>query len=406
VTLYHAYDERTDIFFLCGVWSFVRHTQKHNMQRRNILATTILIGSSLLSLIACSQPVAAPAPPPPTVAVVDVIERDVPLTSEWIATLDGYVNAQIRAEVTGYLIRRAYQEGTLVRKGQILFEIDGRPFEAALNQAKAQLAQAEAQLTRANRDVERDTPLAAQKAIAQSQLDTDIQTQLANRAAVDAAKAALETAELNLEFTHVRSLVDGIAAIATAQIGDLVGPTTLLTTVSQVQPIKAYFPVSEKEYLAMADRIRHGQQPWEPIPGPVLILSDETTYDRGAYLAADREVDPKTGTIRLAVTFQNPMGLLRPGQYGRVRAVTSTLRHSLLVPQRAISELQGQYQVRVVAQDNKVAVRAVTVGERVGEEWMVMSGLKAGERVAVDGAQFLPDGSVVATKPFSPEKQK
>lgn len=377
------------------------------MQHRNILVTTILLGSPLLSFVACTQPSAVPAPPPPpTVAVVDVVERDVPLISEWVATLDGYVNAQIRPEVTGYLVRRAYQEGAVVRKGQVLFEIDPRPFDAAVNQAKAQLAQAEAQLARANRDVERDTPLAAQKAIAQSQLDTDIQTQLANRAAVDAGNAALQTAELNLEFTHVRSLVDGVAAIATAQIGDLVGPTTLLTTVSQIQPIKAYFPISEKQYLAMADRIRHAQQPWEANPGPVLTLSDGTTVEKGAYLAADRDVDQKTGTIRLAVTFPNPMGLLRPGQYGRVRAVTSMLRHSLVLPQRAITELQGQYQVRVVTRDNKVAVRAVTVGERVGDEWVVTSGLTAGDRVAVDGAQFLRDGSVVAPKPFSPTKQR
>jgi RND family efflux transporter MFP subunit len=371
-----------------------------------VRVTTILLCPTLLSCVACTQPGAAPAPPPlPTVAVVDVIERDVPLVSEWIATLDGYVNAQIRPEVTGYLVRRAYQEGALVRRGQVLFEIDGRPFDAALSQAKAQLAQAEAQLARANRDVERDTPLAAQNAIAQSQLDTDVHTQLANRAGVDAARAALETAELNVEFTHVRSLVDGIAAIATAQIGDLVGPTTLLTTVSQIQPIKAYFPITEKEYLAMADRIRHGQRPWEPNPGPALILSDGTTYDKGAFLAADREVDPKTGTIRLAVTFPNPMGLLRPGQYGRVRAVTGTLRHSLVLPQRAISELQGQYQVRVVTRDNTVAVRIVTVGERVGDQWVITSGLMAGERVAVDGAQFLRDGTVVAPRPFSPTKQ-
>jgi RND family efflux transporter MFP subunit len=368
--------------------------------------TAVLLGSPLLSFVACTQPSAAPpAPPPPTVAVVDVVERDLPLVSEWIATLDGYVNAQVRPEVTGYLVRRLYQEGALVRKGQVLFEIDPRPFKAAVNLTKAQLAQADAQLVRANRDVERDTPLAAQKAIAQSQLETDIQTQLGNRAAVDAAAAALETAELNLEFTHVRSLVDGVAAIATAQIGDLVGPTTLLTTVSQIQPIKAYFPISEKEYLVMAARIRRGQQPWEPNPGPVLILSDGTTYDKGAYLAADREVDPKTGTIRLVVTFRNPMGLLRPGQYGRVRAVTSTLRHSLVLPQRAISELQGQYQARVVTRDNKVAVRIVTVGERVGDQWVITGGLMAGERVAVDGAQFLPDGTVVAPRPFLPTKQ-
>ena len=378
----------------------------NRLQRRNMPVTAILLGPSFLSLIACSQPGAAPpAPPPPTVAVVDVVERDVPLISEWIATLDGYVNAQIRPEVTGYLVQRAYQDGALVRKGQVLFEIDGRPFKTALSQAKAQLAQAEAQLARADRDVERDTPLAAQRAIAQSQLDTDIHTQLANRAAVDAARAALETAELNVDFTHVRSLVDGIAAIATAQMGDLVGPTTLLTTVSQVQPIKAYFPISEKEYLAMADRIRHGQQPWEANPGPALVLSDGTTYDKGAYLAADREVDPKTGTIRMAVTFPSPMGLLRPGQYGRVRAVTGTRRRSLVLPQRAISELQGQYQVRVVTRDNRVVARSITVGERFGDQWVITSGLAVGERVAVDGAQFLRDGTVVAPKPFAPPKQ-
>jgi RND family efflux transporter MFP subunit len=377
------------------------------MTRRHILGTAFLLGSPLLSFVACTRPSAAPpVAPPPAVAVVDVVERDVPLISEWVATLDGYVNAQIRPEVTGYLIQRAYQEGAHVRKGQVLFEIDPRPFEAAVSQAKAQLAQAEAQLARANRDVERDTPLAAQKAIAQSQLDTEIHAQLANRAAVDAARAALETAELNLEFTHVRSLVDGVAAIATAQIGDLVGPTTLLTTVSQIQPIKAYFPVSEQEYLAMADRIRHGEQPWELNPGPVLVLIDGTTRDHGVYLAADRDVDPKTGTIRLAMTFPNATDVLRPGQFGRVRAVTSTLHHSLVLPQRAITDLQGQYQVRVVARDNTVAVRAITVGDRVGDEWVVTSGLTAGERVAVDGAQFLPNGTVVAPRPFSPPKQK
>ena len=382
-------------------------TANHNVQRRNILMTKIFLGSPLLSLVACTHPGAAPAaPPPPTVAVVDVSERDVPLVSEWIATLDGYVNAQIRPQVTGYLVRRAYHEGALVRKGDLLFEIDPRPFQAAVSQAKAQLAQTEAQLARANRDVVRDTPLAEQKAIAQSQLDTEIETQRANRAAVDGAGAALETAELNLEFTRVRSLVDGVAAIPTAQIGDLVGPTTLLTTVSQVQPIKAYFPVSEREYLAMADRIRHGEQPWMSNPGPVLILSDGTTRDHGVYLAADRDVDPKTGTIRLAVTFPNAMGVLRPGQYGRVRAVTGTLHHALVLPQRAITELQGQHQVQVVARDNKVAVRAVTVGNRVGDEWVVTTGLTAGERVAVDGAQFLPNGSVVAPKPFSPAKPR
>ena len=316
--------------------SLVRHTPK----RRHVDASADR-DPARVTARRLHQPGAAPPAPPPHGRRCHVVSATC-VISEWIATLDGYVNAQIRPEVTGYLVRRAYQEGAHVRKGQVLFELDPRPFEAAVSQTKAQLAQAEAQLARANRDVERDTPLAAEKAIAQSQLETDIHTQLANRAAVDAATAALETAALNLEFTRVRSLVDGIAAIATAQIGDLVGPTTLLTTVSQVQqPIKAYFPINEKEYLAMADRIRHGQQPWDTNPGPVLILSDGTTYEKGAYLAVDREVDPKTGTIRIAVTFPNPMGLLRPGQYGRVRAVTSTSRHSLVLPQRAIAELQA-----------------------------------------------------------------
>jgi len=374
---------------------------------RRTPAILILLGLPLLAFVGCTRPSAAPpVAAPPTVTVVDVVERDVPLVSEWVATLDGYVNAQIRPEVTGYLVRRSYREGALVRKGEVLFEIDPRPFQAAVNQAKAQLAQAEAQLARANRDVERDTPLAAQKAIAQSQLDADIETQLANRAAVAGANAAFETADLNLEFTHVRSLVDGVAAIATAQIGDLVGPTTLLTTVSQIQPIKAYFSVSEQEYLAMAERLQRGGQPWASNPGPVLILSDGTTRDHGVYLAADRDVDPKTGTIRLAVTFPNAMGVLRPGQYGRVRAVTSTMHRSLVLPQRAIAELQGQHLVRVVARDNTVAVRTITVGNRVGEDWVVTSGLTTGERVVVDGALFLPDGSVVVPKPFTPATQR
>jgi membrane fusion protein (multidrug efflux system) len=378
------------------------------MKRLDCSLASIVLVISLLSAAACNSAKAAPGPsPPPAVAVVDLIERDVPLPSEWIATLDGYVNAQVRPQVTGYLVRRIYQEGREVHKGQVLFEIDPRPFEAAVSQMKAQLLQAEAQLARAARDVERDTPLAAQRAIAQSQIDTEIQTQLADRAAVDAAKAALETAELNLGFTHVTSLIDGVAAIATAQIGDLVGPSTLLTTVSQIEPIKAYFPVSEQEYFAMADRIARGRQPWDQRFGLTLILAGGLTHgQKGAYLAADREVDQKTGTIRLAATFANPGNVLRPGQYGRVRAVTKTMHHAVVVPERAITELQGQYQVRIVGQDNKITVRTVTGGERLNGEWIVTSGLKPGERVAVDGAQFLSGGTLVTPRPFTPSKQR
>ncbi len=356
-------------------------------------------------LAACENTkAAAPPPPPPEVSVATVVTRTIPVTSEWIATLDGYVNAQVRPQVSGYLLKRNYREGAVVRRGEVLFEIDPRPFEATLAQAKAQLAQAEAQLGRTARDVERDTPLAQEKAIAQSQLDNDIQANLAARATVQSSKALVETAQLNVEFTKVTSLVDGVAAIATAQIGDLVGPSTLLTTVSQIAPIKAYFAVSEQEYLNMADRINSAEvdrQPWDAKAGLELILSDGRVYPKkGAFIAADREVDPKTGTIRLSASFPNPANLLRPGQYGRVRANTRTLVDARLIPQRAVTELQGGYRTRVVTPDNRIHVRAVTVGDRLGSLWVVASGLQPGERVAVEGAPFAKDGDLVTPKPF------
>lgn len=370
-----------------------------------------MAGSAALgvTLTACAKPKAEPAPPPPPqVAIVEIVQKTVPLPSEWIATLDGNVNAQVRPQVSGYLIRRDYAEGSIVRKGEVLFEIDPRPFEAALEQSRAQKAQAEAQFDRAMRDVERDTPLASEKAIAQGQLDTEVQTMNAARAGVDAAKAAVRAAELNLEFTRVTSLIDGVAGIASAQIGDLVGPTTLLTTVSQIEPIKAYFPVSEQEYLTLADRINgprgHGQ-PWDETIGLSLILSDGRAYPaKGTFVAADREVDPKTGTIRLAAAFANPRHVLRPGQYGRVRAVTKQVRDAIVLPERAISELQGHYQVHVVGADRKVQLRSVTVGERVAGEWIVTDGLRPGDHVAVDGAQFLRSGTVVSPKPLTSGK--
>ena len=356
-------------------------------------------------LVSCEHPRAAsPPPPPPEVAVAAVLAQTVPVASEWIATLDGYVNAQVRPQVSGYLIKRNYHEGAVVGKGDVLFEIDPRPFEAALAQAKAQLAQAEALLGRTARDVERDTPLAREKAIAQSQLDNDTQANLAAQAAVQAATAALETAQLNVGFTKVTSLVDGVAAIATGQIGDLVGPSTLLTTVSQISPIKAYFAVSEQEYLLMADRINGtggSQQPWDARAGLELILSDGHVYPKkGSFVAADREMDPKTGTIRLSATFPNPSNLLRPGQYGRVRANTRTLIDARLIPQRAVSELQGGYLARVVGPDNRISTRAITVGDRLGRMWVVAKGLQPGERVAVEGAQSVKDGGLVTPKPF------
>jgi membrane fusion protein (multidrug efflux system) len=365
----------------------------------------VVLALSAMLVGGCERSKATPPAPPPEVAVTEVVARTVPVASEWIATLDGFVNAQVRPHVSGYLLKRNYREGAVVRRGDVLFEIDPRPFAAVLAQARAQLAQAEAERGRTARDVERDTPLAQAKAIAQSQLDNDVQANLAAKAAVQAASAAVETAQLNLEFTKVTSLVEGVAAIATAQIGDLVGPDTLLTTVSQVSTIKAYFSVSEQEYLLMAERInkREGsEQPWDR-SGLELILSDGRVYPKsGTFLAADREVDPKTGTLRLSAIFANPGNILRPGQYGRVRASTHVLTDARLIPQRAVSELQGGFRARVVGHDNRISTRAITVGERVGQMWVVSSGLKPGERVAVQGDQLVQDGGLVTPTPFIP----
>jgi RND family efflux transporter MFP subunit len=286
----------------------------------------------------------------------------------------------------------------LVRTGDVLFEIDPRPFRAALDQAKAQLAQAEAQLGKAILDVERDTPLAEAKAIAQSQLDTETQAKAGAQAQVMAAKANVEQAELNLEFTRVTSLVSGIAGIARVQIGNLVAPTSILTAVSQVDPIKAYFTVSEQVFVDFHRRFPTEQTVEEqrrrmPLQ---LILGDGTTYEHtGTISFADREINAATGTIRIAGTFPNPNNLLRPGGYGRVRLSVRTQPNALLVPQRAVTELQGSYQVAVVDGENKVSFRPVTVGDRVGKLWIVTDGLKAGERVIVEGQLKVRDGSVV-----------
>jgi RND family efflux transporter MFP subunit len=344
------------------------------------------------------------APAPLEVEVATVSEQSVTISSEWIATLDGFVNAQIRPQVSGYLVTRNYREGAAVRKGDVLFEIDPRPFNAVLAQARAQVAQAEAQLAKTARDVERDTPLAEQQAIAQSQLDTEIQAHRAAQANAQSLKAVVEAAELNVGFTKVTSLIDGIAAIATAQIGDLVGPATLLTTVSQVSPIKAYFAVSELEYLEMAEAIngpRRENQPWDARAGLSLTLSDGRPYaHKGRFVAADREVDRGTGTIRLVATFANPGNVLRPGQYGRVHAVTRTEVRALVIPQRAVADLQGGYQIKVLGPGNQVSVRAITVGDRVGNLQIVKAGLKAGDQVIVGAPAAVREGSVVSPKTF------
>jgi len=359
-------------------------------------ALSLLVGA-LVVLAGCGKPAAAPGGAP-EVKVAAVEQRDVPIISEWVATLDGYVNAQIQPQVTGYLVQQNYKEGSLVRKGDVLFEIDQRPFQAVLDQAKAQLAQAQAQLGKTKLDVDRDTPLAKERAIAQSQLDNDIQANLAADAAVQSGKAQVEQAQLNLGFTHVTSLIDGIAGIAQVQIGNLVNPLTVLTSVSQVNPIKAFFPISEQEYLRLAEKINSQSHMEVPKDAPVLdlILGDGTIYpEKGHILYTDRQVDIATGSIRIASAFPNPKNLLRPGQFGRVRASTYTRNNALLVPQRAVIEIQGTYQLAVVGSDNKVNVRIVKVGERIGSQWIIDSGVKSGEMVIVEGLQKVRDGSSV-----------
>ena len=361
----------------------------------------ILLLATVSLATGCGRTNAAPAVPSPEVEVAKVVQEDVPIVSEWVATLDGYVNAQIQAQVAGYVVAQNYKEGSLVRKGQILFQIDPRPFQALLDQANAQLAQAQAQLGKAEMDVGRDTPLARERAIAQSQLDNDIQANRAAKAAVKAAEAQVEEARLNLDFTAVKSLVDGIAGIAQVQIGNLVNPTTVLTSVSQMDPIKVYFSISEQEYLHYAERINAETQKEVPTDGPPfdLILADGSVYPhRGTGLLTNRQVDITTGTIQVVCSFPNPQNLLRPGQFGRLRAAPEVRHGALLVPQKAVNELQGTYQLAVVGSDNKVSIRAVNVGDRVGPMWIVEGGVKPGELVIVEGLQKVQNGSTVTIK--------
>jgi RND family efflux transporter MFP subunit len=377
---------------------------------------TLTIGAILLGPLGCGKSEQEQARPP-EVEVVQVEQKDVPISKEWVGTLDGFVNAQIRPQVTGYLLRRTYQEGSFVKKGQLLFEIDPRTFQAALDQTKAQvanaeqqLAQAEANQVKAQLDVDRYVPLAKEQAVTQQDLDNAVQANLAAQAAVraakaqiDAARAQVAAAQLNLGFTKIVSLIDGIAGVAQAQIGDLVGPSGLLTTVSTLDPIKVYFPVSEQEYLNYVkenpDAAKRAAQ--EKQLALQLILADGSLYPaKGNFSFADRQVDVKTGTLRLEGLFPNPGNILRPGQFARVRAITTTKRGALLVPQRAVTELQGSYQVAVVGKDNKVSIRPVKVGERVSTQWIIDAGLKPRERVVAEGIQRVSEGMTVNPKPL------
>ncbi len=345
-----------------------------------------------------------PKMPPPVVEVAPPVKQDVPIYGEWIGTLDGFVNAEIRPQVEGYLLRQVYKEGSYVRKGDLMFEIDPRQFQAAYDQAKGNLAQYEAQLANAKTTVARYIPLARDKAISQQELD-DAQTRERTAAAnVVATKAALETAALNLAWCKVTSPVDGISGIAKSQVGDLVNRMSVMTTVSQVDPVKVYFNPSEQQYMSWVRE--HGplnsekEARREKSDGPLeLILADGTVYNhRGRGYLAGREVDVKTGTITLAGLFPNPGNLLRPGQYGKVRVAMDVKKNALLVPQRAVSELQGAFQVAVVGAGNKVEIKAVQPGERVGSLWVIDKGLSPDDRVVVEGTQKVKPGTEVSPK--------
>jgi membrane fusion protein (multidrug efflux system) len=407
--------------------------------RIGLWAAVLLAATMIFLTAACSTSTSAAVPPaPPEIGVAPVVQKDLPVYREWIGTLDGMVNAAIKAQVSGYLLTQEYAEGSFVKKGQLLFEIDPRPFQAAVDQArgqlaqangqlaqaKAQLVQAEAQLVqsqanqvRTQMDVDRYIPLAKQQAITQQDLDNAVQNNLSTKAQVEASKAQVETAkaqiqaakaaveaataaveasQVNLSFTHLTSPIDGIAGQAQVQIGNLVGPTSgTITTVSTLEPIKANFTVSEQEYIDFTRGASNGLTRLQL----ELILSDGTAYPhRGKFLFADRQVNQSTGAILLTGAFPNPGNTLRPGQYAKVRAATGVKRGALLVPQRAVTEMQGSYLVAVVDGENKVSVAPVKVGDRAGSSWIVTEGLKAGQRVVADGVTKVRPGMVVNPK--------
>jgi len=363
----------------------------------------------------------APSGATPDVLVVEVERKDVPVYGEWIGTLDGYSNADVRAQVTGYLSRQAYQEGSFVKQGQLLFEIDPRPFQAALDQAQGQLAQAKASLANAEAvqvrtqlDVNRYTPLAKEQAASQQDLDNSVQNNLAAKANVETAKAqiqtyeaAVENARINLGFTRLIAPIDGVAGQAELQVGALVNPSSgPVTSVSTLDPIKVYFTVGEPQYLAWRKRYptESSRQEADKNLRLELILADGSTYAHtGTFYFADRQVNQSTGAIRLAGLFPNPGNILRPGGYGRVRAVIRNQQGALLVLQRAVTELQGSYQVAVVDGENKVAIRTVSLGESIGSQWIVTQGLNAGEKVVAEGVQKVRPGMRVNPKPFLAE---
>ena len=362
-------------------------------------AVILVLGSG--GLTGCEKKPAAPSGPPPAlpVTVVKADETDVPLTGEWVGTMDGYVNAQIQPQASGYLIKQNYREGSVVAKDQVLFEIDPRPFQAVLDQAEGQLGQAQAQLQLAEINVNRDTPLVEAHAIAKSQLDNETQQKAQDEASVKSAEASVATAKLNLGFTEVRSLITGVAGQATTQVGNLVSTQSVLTSVSQLDPIKVYFSITDSEYLALTEQARGGSSDLlhgaSKIPLTLTLSNGQVYPHKGHIVFVDRQLNAQTGAIRIAAAFPNPGNVLRPGQFGRVKAETEIRRHAILVPQIAVTELQGQQQIYTVGANNTVHLNNVTLGPQYGNRWVVESGLQGGSMVITDNLQKLREGAPV-----------
>jgi membrane fusion protein (multidrug efflux system) len=356
----------------------------------------------ILVAVGCKKP---PAQAPALeVQIVTVVPSNIPIFEEWIGTLDGFVNAQIHAQVSGYLLTQNYSEGREVKKGDLLFQIDPRPFQATLDQAQAKLAQDGAQFGKTELDLKRDTELAKAHVISGEVFDDANQANLGAKGQVEADEAAVETAQLNLGFTRITSPIDGLAGMARAQIGDLVAESgSALTTVSTINPMKVYFQVSEQSYLAFWQRLVGSGNVAETFPLQLIFVDGSVYPETGKFFFADRQVNPNTGTLQIVGVFPNPSYLLRPGQYGQVRAQTRTEKNALLVPQRAVTELQGTYQVAVVSRANTIHIQAVKAGEQIGSNWIIESGLKPGDRVVVEGAQEVREGSAVNPKPFTDE---
>src|SRR5438067_7180768 len=377
------------------------------MKQRLFTNAAFVTALLFVGLLGCSRKSAQAPPNAPEVLVTTVTPRDVPRVLERVATLDGFINANINAQVQGYIVSRDYQEGSVVKKGDLLFQIDPRPFEAALAQAKGTLAKDQANQVKANADEKRAIDLFNRKVISDQERDTAVAAAGSTRANVEADQAAVKQAELNLGYTKITAPIDGLAGFANNQVGDLVGPasTTSLTTVSQIDPIKAIVTVGEGAFTDFFSRYPDTVQR-EALLKRIdfdLILGDGKVYpQKGRFYALDRNLDPKTGSIHYYVTFPNPGAMLRPGQYGKVRFVPDTVQNALVVPQEAVTELQGNFQVAVVDQNNKVSIRPVKTGERIGTMWQITDGLKPGDKVVVEGVQKAREGSTVTAKEWTP----